>query len=248
MRRRGPPRGVGAVAMAVLGLTLVAAPAARATAPGANGPLAYDSTTWGNTDVVVANADGSGAHRLTSDPHDDLDPSWSPDRSRLVFESTRSGAGDLYVMRAEGAGLHRLASSPSFDGFPSWSPDGSRVAFTSTRGGTLGIWTVHPDGARLRRLTGSEGECLMPSWSPDGRRIAMTCNRRVPPTSTSWTPTAPINIVCARRRASPTPSPIGRPPAPGSRSPANGTGPPGRPRHRSRLVTRLISGGGSEGR
>ena len=39
----------------------------------------------GNFDIYVMNADGSGQTRLTDDPADDFNPSWSPDGGKIAF-------------------------------------------------------------------------------------------------------------------------------------------------------------------
>src|SRR5206468_2479012 len=128
--RIGPAAGsvalAAALAAALVAAIVTAMPRrAFATAPGANGPIAFDSTRGGSEDVWVASPDGSGAVRLTGAGGADLHPSWSPDGSHLVFQSTRSGGGDLYVVSAGGAGMRRLTRDPAFDGDPAWSPDGS---------------------------------------------------------------------------------------------------------------------------
>lgn len=102
----------------------------RAAQPGAS-----DSDVW------VANADGSGANDLTagakspaSRPAQDQSPRWSPDGRRIVFASDRAGeiAGgierlDLYVMKSDGSEVTRLTRKESksccqLGPSPSWQP------------------------------------------------------------------------------------------------------------------------------
>ena len=43
-------------------------------------------------DIWVMNADGSAQTNLTNTPGNDLNPTWSPDGTRLAFDSDRDGA------------------------------------------------------------------------------------------------------------------------------------------------------------
>jgi TolB protein len=69
-------------------------------------------------------------------PLTNINPSWSPDRFRLVFESRRHGRAPLYIINADGTGERRLTRNGADDTHPAWSPDGSTIVFDSTRDGT----------------------------------------------------------------------------------------------------------------
>jgi TolB protein len=68
------------------------------------------------------NADGSGVTRLTSDPHDDSGPTWSPDGSKIAFDSERNGKSEIYVMNPDGTGVIRLTTNAAEDFSPAWTP------------------------------------------------------------------------------------------------------------------------------
>lgn len=152
-----------------------------------------------DSDIYLANADGSGRRRLTQSPQRDGDPVWSPDGRRLAFVRVRYGVGDrllgfgdIYLVNADGSGLRRLvrAISPlvrmpggptwGFSANPAWSPDGRRIAFVSNRDGSDDIFVVNADGSGLRNLTRSRGNDHNPVWSPDGREIAFQGRRARP--------------------------------------------------------------------
>jgi Tol biopolymer transport system component len=119
--------------------------------------------------LYVLDTKNGRRHQITSCPVcRDVDPSWSPDGSKIVF-GTRVGSDQLlYGVNADGSGLKRLAAGLG----PAWSPDGQRIAFAA--GG--GIYTVDPDGSNLRlvlsRGSGPQGTSPgAPSWSPDGTQL-----------------------------------------------------------------------------
>ena len=76
------------------------------------------------------NADGSGQRRLTDNPADDVNPSWSYDGKRIAFVSDRDDPDpndhvriwSIYVMNADGSGQTRLTDSSASDSGPDWSP------------------------------------------------------------------------------------------------------------------------------
>jgi Tol biopolymer transport system component len=124
--------------------------------------------------------------RLTDDPAEDFDPSWSPDGAQIAFRSHRDGDEEVYLMGADGSNPRNLTSAPGGDYSPAWSPDGEWIAFMSDRaGGNPNVWVVRPDGTGLRQVTALPGISEYPSWSPDGSRIAFHCTMgRVLPNGT----------------------------------------------------------------
>jgi Tol biopolymer transport system component len=114
--------------------------------------------------------------RLTSGTAIDLDPTWSPDGSKLAFTSDRAGNDDIWAMKADGTGLTRLTTDPRRDWDPAWSPDGKEIAFGLPHGqrGALG------DERRRLQSAPADDEPRAdrhPAWSPDGTKIAFDSDR-----------------------------------------------------------------------
>lgn len=129
-----------------------------------DGRLAFGSGRAG-AGIALYVSDGSGSHarRITSPDSSALNPTWSPDGSRLAFERPGPAAwkGSIYVVGADGKGLRRLTTGAQ----PAWSPDGAHIAFN--RNNT--IYVIEPDGSNVQAI-GSP--FLDPTWSPDGKRLS----------------------------------------------------------------------------
>lgn len=149
--------------------------------------IAFTHVPSNYREVYVMNADGTGVTNLTyDDPNfedtqqDDLDPTWSPEGSRIAFVRGRLPKLEIYVMNADGTGRTRLTYDNGCALSPSWSPDGSRIAFASNRHNNLGvcnnleIHVMDSDGSNVTRLTtgGPNVASGGPTWSPDGTMIA----------------------------------------------------------------------------
>jgi Tol biopolymer transport system component len=127
-------------------------------------------------DIWAMAVDGTDRARLTTDPAEDFDPSWSPDGSRIAFRSHRDGNEEVYVVAADGSQERNLSRSPTSDYSPAWSPDGSTIAFASDRDGDPNeIYVMDADGSNQVRVTDNPGIDEYPTWSPDGTRIAFHC-------------------------------------------------------------------------
>ncbi len=139
--------------------------------------IAFSSDRDGNWEIYVMNADGTNQRRLTNNTADDVNPSWSPDRTKIAFHSHRPGDGEIYVMNADGTNQKRLTNNPEDDDEPTWSPDGTKIAFHSHRSGKSEIYVMNADGTNQKRLTNNTAGDDRPTWSPDGTKIVFASDR-----------------------------------------------------------------------
>ena len=129
---------------------------------------------FGDAEVFVMNADGSGLTQLTDNDVGDYEPTWLPNSREIGFSSGFSESGgyaDIYVMNASGGDVRRLTSASAHDAYPDWSPDGSRVVFCSNRTGSWEIFVMNADGSGATQLTFEDSFAGSPRWSPDGTQI-----------------------------------------------------------------------------
>ena len=91
-----------------------------------------------NSEVFIANADGSAAHNLTNHPAFDGWPSWSPDGSLIAFASNRFSSYEIFVMKPDGKDVQLVANTDGRATAPQWSRDGQTLYFPICHNVSLG--------------------------------------------------------------------------------------------------------------
>ncbi len=142
-----------------------------------------------NYDIYVKDVSRGTVTRLTKDPGPDLNPTWSPDGSKLAFlriagdrahvlvHDLATGEEKLVTETQSPLSTWLADSNPYFGCHgPAWSPDGERivVADQQAAGRGFGLTSVSViTGARSQLTTppGVERDTC-PRFSPDGRSIA----------------------------------------------------------------------------
>jgi Tol biopolymer transport system component/DNA-binding winged helix-turn-helix (wHTH) protein len=99
--------------------------------------IVFDCRPEGNADIYVVSAEGGQPRRLTTDPAEDIVPSWSRDGRWIYFTSNRNadgGSGRLQIwkMPADGGEAVQMTRQGGFE--PMESPDGRWLYFTQDRG------------------------------------------------------------------------------------------------------------------
>jgi len=177
-------RALGATALLGALLVIDVSPVSAAF-PGRNGRIFCNSNRDGNNEIYSFAPDGSDARRLTFESTNDIEPTVSPDGTKVAFTSTRDGDQEIYIMNQDGSGVKRLTFSPGEDRPGTFSPDGTRISFHSGRfpapagpgHSSLEIMTMNIDGTDVRRLTNNNFQDSFAHWSPQGDRIAFNSNR-----------------------------------------------------------------------
>lgn len=139
----------------------------------------------GSADIYKINLQGDIELRLTKGPAGaiNVEPSLSPDGSKIAFSSERGGRPMIYVMDADGTNVKRLTFKGIYNSSPSWSPDGKKIAFAGQNDTNFDIYVMDADGSNIRKLTSAQkvsGKFAHnedPSFSPDSRYVVYTSNR-----------------------------------------------------------------------
>jgi Tol biopolymer transport system component len=133
--------------------------------------IAFASTQHRNTsDIYIKRVDGSTVTQLTSDPANDVMPTFSPDGSMIAYCSDRTGNFDIYIQKLDGGQPVQITNDPSQEFHPSFSPDGKQLVFCSlsVQSGQWEIVVVDVANPAKRKFLGFG---LFPAFSPDGTKI-----------------------------------------------------------------------------
>ena len=120
----------------------------------------------GNRDIWVMPLGGGAPRQLTTNPADDMYPSWAPDGASVVY----SAPDGIWTVSSQGGESRQIVAGSTGTGGPAWSPDGRRLVFNATRGGPQVVWHVSRDGGEPEPL-GHIQTISDPVWSRDGQEI-----------------------------------------------------------------------------
>ena len=149
-------------------------------------------------EIYRANADGSGARKITNAPGYDAEATIAPD-GLIVFTSVRDGDMEIYSMKGDGSDVRRLTNRQGPDGGPFFSWDGKLIAYRGRplqgteltdymallkehlwRPTKLELYVMDRDGGNRRQLTTLGAASFAPSWHPDQKRLIFASNVKDP--------------------------------------------------------------------
>jgi Tol biopolymer transport system component len=88
-------------------------------------------------ELMVANADGSGARQITDFGCASFAPTFTPDGKMILFASNKlkcdSRQFELFLIKLDGTGLEQVTNFGGFTSFPEFSPDGKSLVFCSDK-------------------------------------------------------------------------------------------------------------------
>lgn len=122
---------------------------------------------------VGANRIRTEVHMLPAVSTGPMDPTWSPDSSRLAFAMR----GDLWVMDAHGGAAQAITRGPAYYAEPAWSPDGRWIAFSRDLDGNLDVGVVSAAGGEPVMLASHPHVDVQPAWSADSTSVIFASAR-----------------------------------------------------------------------
>ena len=145
--------------------------------------LALSSSRYGYPNIMVVDASGGGAKRLTNDKGPDVSPTWNRKTgAQIAFVSGRTGLPQIYTMEADGTNVTRITEQ-GYAVSPNWSPNGQFLTFSWMRKygpgqpGGNDIYLMDIASKQFVQLTHDAGRNDFPCWSPDGRHIVFQSHR-----------------------------------------------------------------------
>jgi TolB protein len=117
--------------------------------------IVFGSDRNGSYDIYRANwiIGEPSVFRLTFDPEDAGDPSYSPGGGRICFVMYRAGLPQVFTMAATGTDIVQLTSNLSENFDPHYTPDGNSIVWTVFTFGVGEIFRMRTDGTDVVNLT-----------------------------------------------------------------------------------------------
>jgi len=93
-----------------------------------------------NSEVFIADGDGTHLRNLTNNPFFDGWPAWSPDGQKIAFASNRRGHGyQIFLTDLAGSVPQLVANTEGRGTAPRWAPDGKSIYFTNCQSKDYGV-------------------------------------------------------------------------------------------------------------
>jgi Tol biopolymer transport system component len=134
--------------------------------------IAYAGFREGTFDVLVRNADGTGAaDTLVTGPLFTFPLCWSPDGRWVVYrQNDPTTKEDILMVSTDGHRIARgLVQTPASELSPSLAPNGRWLTYSSDETGRQEVYVKPVEGEG--RVQVSSGGGTEPRWSADGREV-----------------------------------------------------------------------------
>lgn len=138
----------------------------------ATGRVLFESNINSGFDFYAMNLDGSNVVRVTNNPGNTREASFSRDGTKVVYME-RTTNWDIHTCNADGTANQNVTNSPGDEDDAKFSPDATKIVF-SRFNVTSQIAVMNANGSGAVNLTSSVNDDTDPVWSPDGTKIAFT--------------------------------------------------------------------------
>ena len=140
--------------------------------------LIFDSAASGNGDLYLLRPNSRMPRRLTTNPSDEFNASFSPDGSQLYFTSNRTGQWEIWKMPAAGGEAEQVTETGGF--YAQEDLEGKFLYYVRTTDAT--VWRRPVAGGTGQQLGRThpydwaawdliEGGAFLVSLTPDGRQL-----------------------------------------------------------------------------
>lgn len=135
--------------------------------------IVFSSNRGGNLDLWAVSRSTSAIRRITDDPAEDWDPSFTRD-GKLLWSTNRTGNFEVWMAEPDGTGARQITHDGVDAENPVATPDGQWVLYASANPRSRGILKIRADGTGVVPLV--PGNSQIPEISPDGRLVAFVAD------------------------------------------------------------------------
>ncbi|MFN0177414.1 MAG: hypothetical protein ACKVZ0_01355 [Gemmatimonadales bacterium] len=134
--------------------------------------VAYWTPGEDGWDLVLANADLSGARTVSTHNAQQWGIVWAPDSKQFAFASSATNVADIWIIPADSGAPRQLTSAPGFEVPTAWSPRGDRLTHSATgEGGALRGFLLDLGTGQSSPLPNAATPAAR--WSPDGTKMGL---------------------------------------------------------------------------
>jgi len=130
--------------------------------------IVFESDESGNFDLYEINSDGTGLRRLTTNPADDLHPSYSYDGTQVVFERKVDGYWHIFRLHVDtGEEIQVTGGADNYHSPVYSSTYERRIAYLSDIDDSWNLWSSEEDGSIPREWLPGFGRSVSdPEYHP----------------------------------------------------------------------------------
>ncbi|HJT90269.1 MAG TPA: DPP IV N-terminal domain-containing protein [Bryobacteraceae bacterium] len=144
--------------------------------------IVFVSNRTGHKEIWMMDPDGSNQRQITHFNSLSIEPTISPDSSKIAFTSYARGNPGIFVFSVDPVRqLPFYNQVASVNETPEFTPDGKQIVYSSSASGWAQIYIANLDGSNLRRISSSRAIEVEPKVNPKtGNDIAFVSGRSGP--------------------------------------------------------------------